>query len=421
MTCIKQSEREVLKSVYELYFQRRNVCTKQYKDANSKSKFSKIYEKISLESARKQYPMVTVVILTANFYEKNVFHSNYFTDYNQSISRFQVRLLSNVSDENEETYAYLLDWNGYKVLHIEAQRTGSYTFGGAADIVRYVMTEPLLHPSMIVSMGICFGCKEKENHLGDVVISEKVYPYFIGAKIKGSILWVSDDNIFRIKSSLRAKLKSDVFDRNLFSEKSLLNNKFEVHLGNYITGEAVISDRDIRNQFRGTTYQEILAGDMEGYGLFKECRSSNVVIPCLLVKSICDWGMLKNYTDEKLFCEVARDKHMTTSPGEINTVKDKLQALAAYNAYTVMKILLDQKIFVENSIYDDVVNFVKKNENENVIAYCRIEDLIKEYNHGIYRAESVSATCISSIAERMIEEKLITKNNKRGDSWKIIR
>ncbi len=64
------------------------------------------------------------------------------------------------------------------------------------------------------------------------------------------------------------------------------NNKFNkmpfsVKFKNYITGEAVVSSSEWRKKIVDTTTQEIYAGDMEGYGLFKECNNTGYEIPCL--------------------------------------------------------------------------------------------------------------------------------------------
>ena len=121
---------------------------------------------------------------------------------------------------------------------------------------------------------------------------------------------------------------------------------------------------------------------MEGYGLFKECQGFECLIPCMIVKAICDWGVCKNLDDD----EVKR----------LN-LKDKAQVYAADQAYKVMAVILKSNARVfESSIYEQIKELIllprikrevislallRRLFSENVRTpkkYCNIDDL-----HGI--------------------------------------
>lgn len=126
---------------------------------------------------------------------------------------------------------------------------------------------------------------------------------------------------------------------------SELSENNRIFYGNMVSGEAVISNALMKEIFiNAATNQPVLGGEMEGYGLFKECQGFDCFMPCILIKSICDWGVYKNI-DEK-----------DTS---IKNLKDKLQAYASKQAYKALEILLKKEndIF-ERSLYRQIKDMV---------------------------------------------------------------
>lgn len=53
---------------------------------------------------------------------------------------------------------------------------------------------------------------------------------------------------------------------------------------------------------------------MEGYGLFKECSTIPNLVPCLIVKSICDWRAMKNFDPKPIKGKVQAYKTMDILP-----------------------------------------------------------------------------------------------------------
>lgn len=337
---------KIRENVFNFYAKNMKECDSCYHSAEDE-KIDEIYEDINdIIYINTLFAKTSIVLLTANKYEKNILHKKIRKYNDNTIKRIRVKLDIKCESYYNELYAYWFMFGNYSILHIHSNVTGAYTLGGSADITRWILANPYLFPNIIISFGVCFGTKEDKCKIGDVIISKKLYPYFIGAKIKGERLDVVDDNAFSINSTLLNDIK-------LLSENNKFNNlNFSVYFNNYITGEAVVSSYDIRDKFVQTTSQEILAGDMEGYGLFKECKSDNYSIPCMIIKSICDWGAEKNFdANDSEVIQQLRDainkysKEVVNETEIIETLKDRLQAYAASNAFEVLRIMLENNLF----------------------------------------------------------------------------
>lgn len=400
----KQYNENLIERVYRSYYSNREQCKQQYEMAESED-LGKIYNTLRDERAMQQiFSKISVVILTANKYEKNVLHANVVDREKQKIQRMLIELFPQ-RNKNQKTYAYYFNFQGYDILHIESQVTGSYTIGGSADLVRYVLDNHYLYPTIIISLGICFGIHDEKQFLGDTIISQKVYPYFMGAKYNEEGYFVSDDNMFRIRQELYSKMKSEIIDLNVLNGLG-----FHAYLGNYMTGEAVISKRNIRDLFaKKVTNQTVDAGDMEGYGLFKECYGA--VMPCLIVKSICDWGVQKNINAPDIFKDICGEECLT----ELTSVKDRLQAYASYNAFCVLAKLLEKRIF-ESSIYIRLKDKIRSDKHEHVIYYARIK---KDYLKNIFLDSLVSEEFVLMCCQNMVEEGVLSEISQ-GKSWEIL-
>lgn len=373
--------KKITENICKFFLDNRKKCNTYYGYAEN-SEIGNIYMDINEQMVINEYfSQVTLVILTANKYEKNLLHHYIYSKNRRKIKRIEISLFPR-RESKEVTYAYYFKWGKYAVIHIEAQRTGSYTIGGAADIVRYVINNPYLYPTAMISMGICFGIQEQKYAIGDTVISKKIYPYFVGAKINESGYFVNDDNVFKTSSELTAKIKA-LLDKNAF----LKSDSGRVVFGNYITGEAVVSSLEFRNILSGITTQDIVAGEMEGYGLYKECGGAQYSIPCLIIKSICDWGAMKNF-DSKIIFENLGSLENSITQDEQKTLKDRIQAYAAAQAVQVLCI------FIENSIFDDsllnrLISYIKEKHGSTIYVRAikeKLQEFAANYNYTISNA-----------------------------------
>lgn len=86
---------------------------------------------------------------------------------------------------------------------------------------------------------------------------------------------------------------------------------------------------------------------MEGYGIAKECvYFAN--IPCIMIKAICDWGVMKNIE------EVLQENGVIYP----ERLKDKLQAYAAFCAGIVLfKLIEEEKDYF---YWHSIISTIKK-------------------------------------------------------------
>lgn len=397
----RKNEEQVKESVCRFYMENKDACDMNYNNAEN-ANIGKIYDEIvDMNIIHSFFVETSFVVITANKYEKNILHNNIFKLQNEKIKKISIDLFPQ-RESKHETYAYCFKWQEYIVLHIEAQSTGSYAIGGSADIVRYIIDNKYLVPKGIISLGICFGADENKYQIGDVVISRKVYPYFIGSKIQEEGYFVSDDNVFSVDSGLNAKINF-IIDKNSFSEL-----KNAVYFGNYITGEAVVSRKKARDEFVQQTKQTVIAGEMEGYGLFKECKGTYYSIPCLIIKSICDWAVMKNFETKDIFKRICNENQFV-SEKEQESLKDRLQAYSANQAFKVLDILVRNNIFGE-SIMSSVIRYIKEFPGHAIYADKIKNEICKIAKKSVGNV-NIEDKFVIGVIKELLERELISCND----------
>lgn len=350
------------KYIFDFYGKKQKECNESY-DLAEDSEIEQVYEEIVNDTIINSLLVKTaLVVITANKYERNILHQRVFASSKTKIKHTVIKLLT-PCDRYNRANAYFFELNGYNIMHIHTDITGSYTIAGSADIVRWITTNEYLFPIAIISFGICFGTREKKEEIGNVIISKKIYPYFIGAKVNGEDLNVVDDNVFCINTDIGTRI-NNMINNNKFNKMP-----FSVKFKNYITGEAVVSSSEWRKKIVDTTTQEIYAGDMEGYGLFKECNNTGYEIPCLILKAICDWGVDKNFdsSNEQILNDFVKTLNFhnieldnSQAKSILSSLKDRLQAYAANCAYDVFITLINSNIFSEsiiNKLQSEINNY----------------------------------------------------------------
>lgn len=373
-----------LKSFYQTH---QEECDKQYADAMNKNEFN-IYEEIEdVHLINFLFIKTEVVILTANTFEKNILHLNAVREKDQKIYHYIIDSCNNPR-RPLDINVYFFEMGDFHVLHMEAKQTGSYSMGGSADLVRYILSNEYCFPSVVISYGICFGNDYINQEVGDTIIVDKLYPYFMSAKVDEKFFLVKDNNIFNIDTQLETRIQHLIGQRELSEDN-------RVFYGHMVTGEAVISNALMKDIFiKAATNQHVLGGEMEGYGLFKECQGFECLIPCMVVKSICDWGAYKNFDDGE-----ARNINL----------KDKLQAYAAHQAYKVLEILLnkDSRMF-RSSIYEQVKQLIDKPDirDGEIITFLLLKTMLKEKVITPKKYGNIDSIC-KVILEGLVQEKKV--------------
>ncbi len=386
----EKEKKELVKNITDFYNQNKENCDQYYEIARSTKG---IYTEIKCEKEYKEYLVKSsVVILTANPFEKNILHM--IAKGKNKIKHIQVNCSNNESCPLHINI-YFFSIGEFNVMHLEGAQTGSYSIGGSADLVRYVIGNPFCYPSCIISFGICFGNDYKKQSLGDTIISRKVYPYFISAKVNDLGLTIADNNIFKINDKLDSRLK--------FLEGQNYFESDHVFYGNIITGEAVINNAIVKEIFtKAATNQPILGGEMESYGLFKECQGFSFSLPCLTLKSICDWGVAKNIDD--LIDHEYPDN-----------LKDRIQAYTAKIAYDVLeKLFYTCAGVLDKSIYDKYLESIKKlkSNKSHTLTEVSLNRISKKYQSDYDK--SISQDCIDFIISVLSSEKILEKTDSKN-------
>lgn len=294
------------------------------------------------------FPLVSNIILTANKIECDCLNY-FFSKQRNSYLKKRKHSISIIPGHNVGAAdAYVFKFGAFYLLHINAFDTGSNTPGGSTDIVRFISSHPLLKPNTIISFGVCYGRDPDKQNIGDVIIPQKLYPWSIGQKIVDKTLIIKSDdfnlrlfdafNDTMLYSTLKNFCNGDD-GRNIreFIQLSGANDlqefKIKTTMGNMSTGEAVVSSSDAKRIIvESTNNDKELGGEMEGYGIAKECvYYAN--IPCVIIKAICDWGVMKNIEDVLQENGIAYPKRL----------KDKFQAYAAFCAGIVLFKLFEEE------------------------------------------------------------------------------
>lgn len=326
----------------------------------------------------KYFPLVSVVIITANKFECDTLNYLISVQYGGLVNKRKDRIHIFENSSLYSPTAYLLKFESSYILHLCAAETGSYTPGGSSDLVRYVSSNSMLCPSCIISFGICYGRDPDTQMIGDVLIPRKLYPWSIGQKIDEYQMKIKHDNF---NLNLEEKFsKEDIYsfisqycdNEDVRKIKKCINInseecEFEIKVcyGNLSTGEAVVSSEEFKNKISyASRIEKELGGEMEGYGLAKECVYYTK-IPCVIIKGICDWGELKNI-----------EKYLKEEDVEYpDNLKDKLQAYASFCAGLA---LVDLFLVEERFLSLKFINRLKEKQICDSFHYALKEDIMKE-------------------------------------------
>ncbi len=329
------------------------------------------------------FPLVSAVIFTANKFECDML--NYLI-LNQNVGtvhkrRDKIHIFGN--SDMHSPVAYMLKVSSSYILHLLANETGSYTPGGSSDLVRYINGNSALRPSCIISFGICYGRNPDKQMIGEVLIPRKLYPWTIGQKVVEEELQIKHDDFNlcleekfdknNIYSSISMYCNDDegrIIEKSIKIKNEEKKFKIKVSYGNMSTGEAVVSSKILKDKIVVANQNEKeIGGEMEGYGLAKECVYY-AKIPCVIIKSICDWGELKNI--EKAF-----EENGVKYP---KNLKDKLQAYASFCAGLALLDLF--LVEGDKLLASSIINWLKEKCICNEYHYAseeKIKDGIKEF------------------------------------------
>ena len=288
---------------------------KKFRKQNNK----KLY--IIRERERNLYKYISnvkVMIITANEIEKTSLFA-YAYKYNHT-SFVQIGKGNNVYT--------IFAFGSMIVAHVEID-AGSNSHGGASYIIKKAIKD--INPSIIIVLGVAFGCDYNKTELGDVLVGRQHFSYDKSSKISNGNLGIKKLHLEEPDEYMLNRFKATIQTEEKI--KGDFKNKFQVVLGNMITGEFVVDSIEFREMiFEPFKAFGVIGGEMEAYGIFEEIKSYKD-IHCILMKGICDWGAGKNEL-------LSNGNQRNSNP------KNKLQTLAALNACSVCaRLLKSDKIF----------------------------------------------------------------------------
>lgn len=408
---LSNAEQEIVDNVRKFVQRNGDKLSQHYltvKNEDGQNKKNDIYESISIKEYNSELLGVSVVITTANYFEREILNYNVYQKNNKKIKQLQNGL--QIFHDKYIVKAYIMEVGKNKVLHLHAPETGSNTPCGSTDLVRYIENCKFINPTCIISFGICYGVDYRNYNLGDTLIASRIYPWSIGIKINDDGWKVKCDEYIIDLKDMDGILYDKIRDCVESMEKKDSGQKIEI--ANMLTGEAVVSNEKAKIAAIQNSYTcKIIGGEMEGYGLAKECMFY-IHIPCVILKAICDWGAVKNIDAYIPKTQLKTKDH----------IKDQIQAFAAYCAFVCLFELFKSEVFDQKNIVHTVYDtlhmayyndgFIRKdifeqsieksveetftkyqqmnNEDRQIVKKCIVETLENDYFQKIRSANGIS-------------------------------
>jgi WD40 repeat protein/nucleoside phosphorylase len=171
-----------------------------------------------------------------------------------------------------EVYFDLGQINGAHITMVQSEM-GVGGPSGALLVVYEAITE--LSPSAVIMVGTAFGIDEKNQKIGDILISRQLLGYE-SQKITPDEVILRED-----------RPQASTFLLKRFRGGVLNWQGPEVAFGLLLSGDKLIDHREFRDQLHKLA-PEAIGGEMEGMGLYSAAHRRR--IHWIVVKAICDWA-----------------------------------------------------------------------------------------------------------------------------------
>lgn len=280
-------------------------CLNYYKEAITIKFFNDNYIILNAKYIKYILSNCKIMIITANPIERAVLHHK-VVDYGSVI---MTRILC-------ETTAYFVFKLGkYWIAHVHQSQTGAGKDMGTSFTINDALK--LFTPNVIISLGISFGIDYKTQNVGDVLVSRRIFPY---SENKRDEDYVKPDRT-------QDKTIDDWLHVRLENAIGFLD---DVIYGDVLSGGSVMSSSEEKDRIcLGYTKADfVIGGEMEGNAIFQYAKK--VGVPGVVIKGICDWGIVKNgiYDNE---------------PDKEKKLKDSLQAFAMLQTVEKCKPIFNDK------------------------------------------------------------------------------
>ncbi|MBE3564486.1 MAG: hypothetical protein IMW90_02035 [Thermogemmatispora sp.] len=176
----------------------------------------------------------------------------------------------------EKTYYLLGEVGGTSLVMVQSEMGQ----GGVAGSLLTV-SEGIRHlqPRAVIMVGIAFGLKPDEQHIGDILVARQILAYELQAVVARE-----GQRSVRLRGD-RVTASPLLLDRCKSGAKSWSGQR--VQFGLLLSGEKLINDKEYRDQLQALE-PEAIGGEMEGAGLCAAAQHHKV--DWILVKAIADWA-----------------------------------------------------------------------------------------------------------------------------------
>ena len=259
-------------------------------------------------------------------------------------------------------YTYYMGKVGqYNIINVQCLSMGSLNPSGSSQTVNAALREwPQL--KAVIMVGICFGVDSEKQQIGDVVVSSAVRNYEtrrMGAKeeIPRGGTYHADICLYNAFNNLKLSWENIGID----------NQKKNLSLGLYISGEQLIDNKDVRDRHL-TEAPEAKAGEMEGNGLVAACVSAR--IPWILVKAICDFADGEKGKEKE-------QKQQIAATSSARCCEAALEQMTAYQTLGINKVV-NMPVAVKKERPDVLFELYKK-EYEPYFLQRDIDKTVEKY------------------------------------------
>lgn len=312
-----------------------NMSLKHYYDAKTTEFFDENYKTINEKYIKSELSKCKVMVITANPIEKAVLHY-------KIVEKEKVKIIRILC---ETTVYYIFKWGKYWIAHIHQSQTGAGKDMGTNTTIGDALN--FFTPNVIISLGVAFGIDYETQTIGDVLVSRRIFPYSENKR--------DEDDVKPDRT--QDKTIDDWLHVRLENAVGFLD---EVTYGDMLSGSSVMSSFEEKDRVcLGYTKDDyIIGGEMEGNAVFQ--YSKKLGIPGVVIKGICDWGVLKN----GIYPE---------NPDKEKKLKHSLQSFAMEQVVEKCKPLFNDKELFSSS------KNIAVNKLKNKYVFCLCELIISMF------------------------------------------
>jgi len=229
------------------------------------------YKKISRAEALIYFDKCEVLIMTATKIETECLHCELGA------------IDGGILKAGIDSFTYYFGFFGeHLIVHVQC-KAGSATSSGSGVVTSHAIN--LIHPKVLIMVGIAFGMNPKKQKIGDILVSELLSAYEFQRLGASADFYRGGAPKASICLGNRFSNHVWVNSYQLTPKGKLLSSKV-IH-GLMLSGEKLIDNLEEREKLKAQ-FPEAIGGEMEGTGLAASAELSKT--DWIIVKGICDFA-----------------------------------------------------------------------------------------------------------------------------------